>query len=65
MLINANYDEDFINEKINNYLANFIKKMDLNSTQVSIFEKHLRLFFIKDINQEEKKSILNFLNLFK
>ncbi len=62
---NANYDEDFINEKINNYLANFIKKMDLNSTQVSIFEKHLRLFFIKDINQEEKKSILNFLNLFK
>tara|TARA_Y100000814_G_C12238283_1_gene370701 strand:+ start:155 stop:838 length:684 start_codon:yes stop_codon:yes gene_type:complete len=62
---NAKFDEDFINEKINNYLANFIKKMDLNSTQVSVFEKYLRLFFIKANNQEEKKSILNFLNLFK
>ena len=39
--------------------------MDLNSTQVSVFEKYLRLFFIKANNQEEKKSILNFLNLFK
>ena len=60
-----NFDQDSFDEEINNYLSSFTKKMNLNSSQVSMFEKYLRLYFNDNLINEEKKTILKFLNFFK
>ena len=60
-----NFDEDSFEEEINNYLSSFTKKINLNSSQVSMFEKYLRLYFNDNLLNEEKKVILKFLNFFK
>ncbi len=59
------FDEDSFDEEINNYLSSFTKKMNLNSSQVSMFEKYLRLYFNENLTNEEKKVILKFLDFFK
>ncbi len=60
-----NFDQDLLDEEINDYLSSFTKKMNLNSSQVSVFEKYLRLYFSDNLLNEEKKEILKFLNFFK
>ena len=60
-----NFDEDSFEEEINNYISSFTKKINLNSSQVSMFEKYLRLYFNDNLLNEEKKVILKFLNFFK
>ena len=58
-------DSEFLDEKLNVFLSNFIRKIDLNPNQVSIFERYLRDYFEKETNEKEKSSILKFLNFFK
>ena len=58
-------DSEFLDEKLNVFLSNFIRKIDLNPNQVSIFEKYLRDYFEKETSEKEKSSILKFLNFFK
>ena len=58
-------NSEFLDEKLNDFLSNFIRKIDLNPDQVSIFEKYLRNYFEKETNEKEKSSILKFLNFFK
>ena len=58
-------DSEFLDEKLNVFLSNFIRKIDLNPNQVSIFEKYLRDYFEKESSEKEKSSILKFLNFFK
>jgi len=62
---NANSEDTFLEEGLNYYLSNFAKRMDLSSTQLSAFEKYLRLFFENSQNYFEKQSILRFLEFFK
>ena len=62
---NSNSEDHFLEEGLNFYLSNFAKRMDLSSTQLSAFEKYLRLFFENSQNYFEKQSILKFLEFFK
>ena len=62
---NSNSEDHFLEEGLNFYLSKFAKRMDLSSTQLSAFEKYLRLFFENSQNYFEKQSILKFLEFFK
>ncbi len=63
--LNLNFPEDFFYDELNQYLSYFYKELDLDSAQMTLFDKKLRLFINSHKEKRVVNAIINFLESFK
>jgi len=60
-----NYDINFIDDEIRNYTSYFLKKLNLNTSQILIFEKYLKISLKKNKDHKFKQMLKSFFKSYK